>query len=225
MRDESQDREDEEEVQGPGALTRAALRAIDASVRTLQGWRNRLDAREEGEESSGDDRRRKSSVVEDAPEPAAEAPRQKSLLQRALIVLMCLLLGGTGGMLLAYRGFSRMLDSREALVEHLREEITQTQKDDAHSLHALDKAKMEIVDYRKSLRETQKELAEARAQIEQLNKQANPAKRVDKPVAQSAPAPSGSAKSRTPLKTGTCVTGPGDTSSTIQECLDKFNRP
>jgi septal ring factor EnvC (AmiA/AmiB activator) len=199
-------------------MSRIALRAIDACLRPLQRLRDRI------EPPAGDDDF--PEVVEDVEDAA---PVQKTLLHRALIVLMCLLLGAGAGGLMAYRGFSKALDSHTEMVERLQEDLAESRKDEVRSYNAKAKFQKEVLEYRKTLRETAMELQSAKARAEELNRQLlvlKPELRAKTAVApvtsRSAAAP---VKPAVPRKSGTCLTGSATTAADLQKCLDKFNSP
>lgn len=215
-----EDAPDDEATQRPGRLAAAALRVIDAGLRALQKLRDRLEAPAPNDDSAHD---RKKTDEAGGDEAAAAAPRQKTLLHRALILLLCLLLGATAGGLVSYRAFSKTLDARAHMIENMQIELSELRKVEERGLDAKAKSRAELNDYRKQLRETQHELATSQKKIDQLDRQLNVAKRVERPATRTA-APS-AARPRTPQKTGTCVTRPEDPPGKLQECLDKFNQP
>lgn len=224
MKEETPQEEDAApEEHKPGALATAALRAIDAGMRLLQRWRDRIDP----PAGEGD-------VVEVAEPEAAEAavaPVQKTLLHRALIVLMCLLIGGSAGGLFAYRGFSRALESHSAMVERLQEDLAESRKDETRSYNAKAKFQKEVLEYRKTQRETELELQTAKARIEELNRQLQGQKSDSRSKPAAAPATSRPAaapaapKAPVARRSGTCIAGTANTAAELKECLEKFNSP
>lgn len=210
------------------ALASASLRAIDGGMRVLQRLRDRIAAPDE-EASSRDDRRggRRAAVDERPEVQAAEPTRAARLLHGALVVLLCLLLGGAIGTLLSYRGFSKLLDSRQAIIDFMQDEIALSKKEEALSVEAKAKYQIELGEYRKQLRESQYETEEYKGKVEELNNQLLAMKRVEPPVPQDG-ARAGATRSAgrsPPQKTGNCVAGTADVSGMLVDCIDKFNRP
>lgn len=217
MKEAAPREEDEEEAPAGGrrgALSALALRAIDACMRPLRRWRNRIEP--PVEEGDG---------VEVAAPGADTAPVPKTLLHRALIVLMCLLIGGSAGGLVAYRGFARALESDSAMVERLQEDLAESRKDEVRSYNAKAKYQKEVLEYRKALRETELELHSAKTRVEELNRQLQALKPESRNKPAAAAGRSTAAKPPVPPKTGTCVAGAANTAAELQECLKKFNSP
>lgn len=208
-----------------GALTAASLRAIDGGMHALQRLRDRIEVPDDDESISRGDRRRGRSVVDEQPvAKAVEVSRSASLLHSTLVVLMCLLIGGVAGMLFSYRGFSKLLDSREAMIESMQDEIAQAKKEEALDLDAKAKYQRDLGEYRKQLRESQYAVEEYRSRVENLNSQLIAMQRANQPASRdgrAAPA----ARQALPQKSGTCVTGTTNLTGKLADCIDKFNRP
>jgi hypothetical protein len=198
------------------------LRAIDWGLVHLRGLRGRFDTADE----AGDDSRHSGwrEAEREVPPPAAEVHAQ-GLLHRMLVILMCLLLGAAAGALFSYHGFSRTLQSRDAMIEFMQEERAQSQKEDALNLAAKAKYQSELIDYRKQLRETQAELDDARNRIDSLSSQVNAMKLADQRTRGVRPGsvPAQARRAPVPQKTGTCVTGTANLTGNIAGCIEKFN--
>jgi len=210
-----------------GALAAASLRAIDGGMHALQRLRDRIEVPDDEAADSRDDRRRGRDgfAAEQPVAKAAGASRTGSLLHSALVVLMCLLLGGVVGMLFSYRGFSKLLDSREAMIESMQDEIVQAKKEEALDLDAKARYQMELGEYRKQLRESQYSVDEYKSRVEDLNNQLLAMQRVNQPAPRDSRAAQASARQPAPQKTGTCVTGATNLTGKLADCIDKFNRP
>lgn len=206
-----------------GALTAAALRAVDAGLRTLQGWRNRIEPSVE-EEDSRHGRSRRGAVDEPAA-VAVAVPQPRSLLRRALTVLLCLALGAGAGTFSAHRGFAQLLASRQAVIEFQQEEIDLAKKEEALNLNAKAKAQNEIADYRKRLREAQQEIEDQAGRIEELDQQVVAMKQRAERAAAPPPLAVAARGRPAPRKTGNCVTGTTNAGGSLLDCIDKFNRP
>ena len=209
-----------------GMLVAAALRAIDAGVRVLQRLRNRFEAPVDDDDSLRAGAKRNRSVSDEPAAAAVAAPQQTPLWQRALIVLLCLLLGAGTGSLVSYRGFAKLLSSRDAVIEYMQDEIDKSKKEEVLNLNAKAKYQGEIVEYRKQLRETQQGLEDYKSQVEELSGKLAAMTRAERPAPPSGnTATAAAAKPRAPQKTASCVTGTANLNGNLANCLDKFNRP
>lgn len=216
----------DETANRPGALATAALRAVDAGLRALQRLRSRLEPAVVEEDAATARGRRKQPVSEEAPAPAVPAPTAKSFLHRALIVLMCLLIGGVSGMLFSYRAFSRQLEAQQKRIDYLQDEDRLARKNETRNLGAKLKQQEEIAECRQSLSEVEQEVEGYQRQIAELKPQLPSTPSVGRPKSRNEVAAKAlTAQPHIPQKTGTCVTGTGNPSGDLLDCISKFNRP
>jgi hypothetical protein len=211
----------------PSVVSAAVLRAIDACLHALQRLRSRFEVPAEDKDAKRDGGRRSQSAPELAPATEEAAPHSKGFLYRALIVLLCLLLGSAAGATLAYRVFSKKLESHATVVERIEDELDIAKKEEARSVNLMAKFQKENAEFRLEVREAQREVEDYKRRIDELEKQQAATKRIERPVSSSgrAAVPAATAKPRAPEKTGTCTVGPGNPSGSLSDCIDKFNRP
>jgi hypothetical protein len=212
---------------GPGVVTKAALRAIDACLHALQNLRKRFAP---SDESDRRDDRRSQPDPKHAPAESEEAPAPKlPLLKLFLVALICLLAGGGGGAWFSYRTLSHQLREHAGVVDRMQEELDAARKEDARSVKLLDKFQRENAEYRHEAREAQRESESAKSQVAGLEAQietlkydnakhdveaAHEARRTTELAKQRA-------KQRPPQKTANCDVG---TAAEMADCIAKFNR-
>jgi hypothetical protein len=209
-----------------GAVSKAALRAIDACLHFLQKLRNRFAPSDET--GAHGDRRGQPDPKHAAAAEEAPAPRLP-LLKLFLVALICLLAGGGAGVWFSFRTFSHRLGEHASVVERIQDELDAAKKEDARNVKLMDKFQRENAEYRRESREAQREsenakgqVAEVEAQIETLKYEnakrdvevANEARRTTELAKQRV-------KQRSPQKTANCAVG---TAAEISECIEKFNR-
>lgn len=211
----------------PGAVTKAALRVIDASLNYLQRLRGRFAPPDETDRRGGRqsqlDSKHAAASEEKAPSP------KPSFLRLALVGLICLLVGGGVGALLSYRELSHQLSDHAGVVERMQEELDATRKEEARNIKLLDKFQRENAEYRREARDAEREAEAHRRRAEELEAQIEAAKRAEEAKraelaarqAKRAAASAPRAKARAPQKTGDCAVG---TAGDLSNCIEEFNR-
>lgn len=206
-------------------MVTAALRVIDAAANFLQQVRNRI-APSGAEDSSEGSEGGKRTLDERTPAPAAT--RTRGLLFYSLVVLLCVALGGGTGMLIAYRGLSRVNDAREMQIERLKNEIAQSKMDATRAAKTESKLQVSIFELRKELREAREEAEDYKSQIEGMKKLPPTARTVERAERQATrahqpvPAPSGP-KAAPQAKSGTCSAGAGNSTEDLVNCIRQLN--
>lgn len=210
----------------PGAVTKAALRVIDACLNYLQRLRGRFAPEDESGRHGG-----RRSPLDSKQVPATEEkapPPKSSFLRLALVALICLLLGSGAGTLLSYRELSHQLSEHGSVVERIQEELDATRKEDARNVKLLDKFQRENAEYRHEAREAQRETESAKSRVAELETRIEEmrheqAKRAEQAAqeARRAAALAQRGKQQRPPKTGNCAVGSGND---VTECIEKFNR-
>lgn len=212
--------ESEAPAAGPGAVSRFALRGIDACLRVLQRLRSRFAPNEEEDENDRGGKRGGAHPAHEAEADVPAAPKP-SFLHRALLVLIGLLIGGAVGAVVAYRGLSLKLEAHSAVVERMQDEIDAAKKDEVRTIKLMDKFLRENAEYRQQAREAQHEADTARKEAAQLEAQVAEMKRAEQATQQTPNKPATAPQSRLPPKTGNCAVGDaGD----LSKCIEKFNR-
>lgn len=206
-------------------LTTAVLHVIDACQHTLQRLRDRVETPVADVEPPRHGARHPRAEPVAAPAPAAPTVPKKHFVPRALVLLACLALGGGGGALMSYRTFSQMLDTQATMIDSMQDEIDQSRKQDALNLKATARQINELAEYRKQLRETRQEVADQEARIEELNAQLTALKKVEKPAPPPLRPTRAAAKAQPAARGGVCVTGTGNVTGDLADCLKGFNRP
>jgi hypothetical protein len=213
-------------------MVTAALRAIDGAAGVLQRLRNSLAPPSGTDVSSGDGGGRGQTLDERTPPTVAQ--RSRGLLYYSIVALVCVLLGGATGMLITYRGMSKLHQASELQIERLKDEIAQSRTDAARAAKVESKLQLSIFGMRKELRDAREEAADYKRQIDELKQQPPAAKRierVERPSAsanRSSPMPAGpksGAKSDPQPKSGTCSAGAGSTTEDLINCIKKLNNP
>ena len=222
MKDAPRKAETDEEKPAAGALTRAALRVINALAGWLDKLRTRLQpaAGEERGRSREPAGRQDKKVVE---EPEAEQPRRGFLLRGLLIGLVALLVGAAAGGLLAYREMRHKLDAHEAVVDGLQDELEVAKKEAARAVNQMARFQRENNEFRQKDLEARTEVRAQAARIDELEKQLA-TKRPERPLAATRGAPSAVARPPAPPKTGDCAVGTAKAGEALTDCIEKFNR-
>jgi hypothetical protein len=225
-----QDAERDAPAAAPGAVSKAALRAIDAGLHFLQKLRNRFAP---SDETDRRDDRRSQPDPKHAPAAAEEAPTHRpSFLRLALLTLICLLVGGAAGAWFSYRTLSHQIREHANVVDRMQEDLDATRKEDARNVKLLDKFQRENAEYRHEAREAQREAESAKGQVAGLEAQIETLKydnaKRNVEAAQETRRTTELAKQRVkqrpPQKTANCAVGTANLSGDLSECIDKFNR-
>lgn len=216
---------DEKATPAPGAVARAALRAIDACIAWLTTLRRRFDTGGDeghGREPAG---RHDKTTKDEAAVP--EAPRRGFFLRGLLVGLVCLLIGGGAAAFSVYRVFAKQLAEHADVVEHMQEEIDVAKKEETRSVNLMARFQRENAEMRLQLREAEREVQDQKARTDELDKALAEARRPERPPAPSSRGvPSArTAKPRAPQKTGDCAVGGANPGDKLGECIEKFNQP
>ncbi|MBI4986966.1 MAG: hypothetical protein HZC24_16880 [Rhodocyclales bacterium] len=240
-----EEREPPEESGSPSLLDRLQSRAdrlaaalvlkpLDGVIGLLQHIRNRIEPPADAEEDRRDNRHRARSVVAET----AAAPARPSRLRGMLFLLLALIGGAFAGMVFSFGLLSKIIDSKDLVIDDMQEEIKQLNKEERHSLNVRAKLQERVDEGARKLGEYQAAIEDCRSRADdlkgkldalnqQLNAQAVDARRSGQP---SAPRRAAGISSRNapqvkpPEKTGTCVTGTTDAAANLTRCVQDFNR-
>lgn len=202
----------------PGRLTAAALRALDGVLHGVQGLRNRIAPPVVEEAQRG---RAGRSPARDAEEPPAVVaqPAHPGHLHAFLVFVLAMAIGAVGGMLFSYKGLSHIVETQELMIEDLRDQITQLEKEEARGLTARLRYQKEANELEKELRAAREEIQEYRERIEEMEARLAALKPPERPVAA---ARSQSARTA-PQKTGTCAMDSANPAA-LADCIERYNR-
>jgi hypothetical protein len=221
------DSEREAPPAGPGAVTKAALRAIDACLHALQNLRKRFAP---SDESDRRDDRRSQPDPKHAPAAAEEAPAPRlPLLKLFVVASICLLVGGAAGAWFSYRTLSHQIREHANVVDRMQEDLDAARKEDARNVKLLDKFQRENAEYRHEAREAQRVAESAKGQVAGLEAQIetlkydNAKRNVEtaQETRRTTELAKQRAKERPPQKTANCDVG---TAAEMADCIAKFNR-
>lgn len=231
MRTDERQEEDGEAAAQPGlmerlgqAVTVREVHMLDRTIGLFQRWRNRLEPPAEDDDRHGGRRAAQAEAVPAAAPPAAGHGRRRGFL----IIVALLLAAGFAGMMFSYSLLSRTLESDDMIIDDLRDQLSQMDKEDARKLSIQAKDQNQLAEQRKTIREREAKLQEYEDQLAQLRQQVAtltaPPPRADTVVA------AGSRQTRTarrtaPQKTGNCVASGSTAAADLARCVENFNRP
>lgn len=206
-------------------LATGILRAIDAAAAFLQRLRNRIEA-PKSEETSRNGRKKGPAHDDDLATLQVVAAREHRHLSRILVFLLALLIGGISGMTYSYTLLSRSINSKEAVIDYLRDEIAQLEKEGKRNVNEMAKYQKKINENDKEILGYQDEIEDYKKQAEELRSQLSAVKGDQRSTlaqdGRGAMAATGKRPARE--KTGTCVMGSTNTSANLTHCVEEFNR-
>ena len=206
-------------------LAAGMLRAIDATGAFLQRARSRIEAPDD-EETARDDRKSPAARDREVATPQVVGTAAPGRLRRFLVVMLALLIGGISGMAYSYRLLSRSIDSRVAVADYLRDEITQLEKEGARNVNEMARYQKKIRDNDKEIAAYQQGMRDYEKQLDELRSELNTLKgvRTNPPAQDSHGAAAAKNRRPTPEKTGTCTMGSANAAANLAHCVQEFNR-
>lgn len=204
------------EPRHPGFFVSHALRAIDASLHGLQRLRNRIEppVEEEPRRRGG----QQTTHPEELPPVVGEPPAVRhSYVHAVLVFLLPLLLGAVAGTLFSYRGLARIVETQESMIDYLREQITQLEKEDARNSAAKIRYQKEVYEREKELRASREEIQDYKDRIGELEAQVAALKPPPAVARGGRPAPA-------MQKSATCAMDAANPAANLAGCLERFNR-
>ncbi len=231
MRTDERPEEDSGTTEHPGlmerlghAVTEREVHLLDRTIGLFQRWRNRLEPPAEEDDRRGG---RRGAQAEAAPAAAPPAPA-RGRLRGFLIVVALLLAAGFAGMSFSYALLRKTLESDGVIIDDLRDQLSQMEKDDARKLSIQARDQNQLAEQRKTIREHEAKLQEYEDQLAQLRQQV--AALTAPPPRPDAAATAGSRQARAalraaPQKTGNCVATGSTAAADLARCVENFNRP
>lgn len=122
-------------------------------------------------------------------------------------------------MLFSYKGLSRIVETQELMIDDLRDQIVQLEKEEARGLSTRLRYQKEANELEKELRAAREEISEYKERIEEMEARLAALKPPERPVASR-----GSHLVRSaPRKTGTCAMDSANPAA-LAECIERYNR-
>lgn len=201
----------------PGRLATVALRALDGILHGVQGLRNRIAPPMEEEDRRGRAGRPPAHRQEEPPAVVAP-PAHSGHLHAVLVFVLAMAIGGVGGMLFSYKGLSRIVATQELMIDDLRDQIAQLEKEEARSLSTRLRYQKEANELEKELRATREEIQEYKEHIEEMEARLAALKPPERPAVSR-----GGFARPAPQKTGTCAMDSANPAA-LADCIERYNR-
>ncbi len=203
----------------PGRLAVVALRALDGVLHGVQTLRNRIAPPVEESEQRGRRGRPPAHGMEEAPDAAAP-PAHSGHLHAVLVFVLAMAIGAVGGMLFSYKGLSRIVETQEMMIDDLREQITQLEKEEARGLTARLRYQKEANELEKELRAAREEILAYEERIAEMEARLAALKPPERP---GAALRGGHLARPAPQKTGTCAMDSANPAA-LADCIERYNR-